>query len=192
MCAEACHYYVATGEERYAPTYKFEPLRRFYRRQVSPLRWVNRLFTRKTSIEELREWQELVYEACTGCGRCDMICPMGINISTAIGVMREGLASAGLVPDELRALQKEQEEKHSLFGVDAAELQRLAASFGEQGVALPLDKDSADVMVLTTAVEVRLFPESVKAVAKIMAKTGADWTICSDSFEAGQHRADQR
>jgi Fe-S oxidoreductase len=184
MCAEACHYYVSTGEERYAPTYKFEPLRRFYRRQVSPLRWANRLFTKRTSIEELREWQELVYEACTGCGRCDMICPMGINISTAIGVMREGLASAGLVPDELRALQAEQEEKHSIFGVDADQLRKLAASFREQGVELPLDRDTAEVMVLTTAVEVRLFPESLRAVAKIMAKSGADWTIFSGSFEA--------
>jgi Fe-S oxidoreductase len=184
MCAEACHYFIATEDEQYAPTYKFEPLRRFYRREVSPLRWFNWLFTNKTSTEELREWQELVYEACTGCGRCDMMCPMGINISSAIGIMREGLASAGLVPAELRALQAEQEEKHSIFGVDADELARLAESFREQGVNLPLDKASANVMILTTAVEVRLFPESLRACAKIMEKSGADWTICSSSFEA--------
>jgi len=184
MCAEACHYFIATEDERYAPTYKFEPLRRFYRREVSPLRWVNRLFTNKTSTDELREWQELVYEACTGCGRCDMMCPMGINISSAIGIMREALASAGLVPAELRALQAEQDEKHSIFGVDAGELARLAESFREQGVDLPLDKTPANVMILTTAVEVRLFPESLRACAKIMEKSGADWTICSSSFEA--------
>ena len=40
MCAEACHFYMATQDERYTPTYKFEPLRRFYKRQVSPLRWL--------------------------------------------------------------------------------------------------------------------------------------------------------
>ena len=184
MCAEACHFYMATQDERYTPTYKFEPLRRFYKRQVSPLRWLHKPFIRKLSAGELREWQELVYEACTGCGRCDMMCPMGINISTAIGVMREGLARAVMVPAELRALQTEQRDSNSLFGVGSGELAALAERLRAEGVELPLDKESAEVLVLTTAVEVRLFPESVKAAARIMNKSGASWTLSSSAFEA--------
>ena len=56
MCAEACHFYMATQDERYAPTYKFEPLRRFYRREMSPMRMLYRPFTRKVGIDDLRAW----------------------------------------------------------------------------------------------------------------------------------------
>jgi len=184
MCAEACHFYMATEDERYTPTYKFAPLRRFYRREVSPLRWFFKPFTRKLRLAELQDWQELVYESCTGCGRCDMICPMGINLSTMIGIMRQGLASAGLVPAELRALQSEQSDSNSLFGVGAPELTALVDRLREQGVGLPLDRDRADVLMLTTAVEVRLFPESLKAAARILDKAGVNWTLSSTAFEA--------
>lgn len=184
MCAEACHFYVATQEERFTPAYKIDPLRRFYRREVSPMRLFNRLFTRKLDADDLREWSELVFEACTGCGRCDMMCPMGINISDNINIMREGLAAAGLVPGELRELQDEQREKNTLFGVGADELRSVASKLAEQGTQLPLDKVSADVLLLTTAVEIRLFPEAIAACAKIMQKSGADWTISTEAFEA--------
>ena len=172
MCAEACHFYEATQDERYAPVYKFRPLRRFYRREMSPMRWFYRAFTRDITVADLREWQHLVYDACTGCGRCDMMCPMGINISEGINIMREGLAAAGLVPDELSALQAEQRQSNSLFGVGAAELKAVAAELAQHGTALPLDKEAADILVLTTAVEVRLFPEAIAACAKVMEKSG--------------------
>ncbi len=184
MCAEACHFYIATEDERYTPAYKIDPLRRFYRREVSPLRLLYRPITRKMDLDELKEWSELVYEACTGCGRCDMMCPMGINISEGINIMREGLAAAGLVPDELNALQAEQRQSNSLFGVGAAELKAVAAELAQHGTMLPLDKESADILVLTTAVEVRLFPEAIAACAKVMEKSGADWTISTEAFEA--------
>ena len=183
MCAEACHFYIATGDERYTPAYKVEPLRRFYRREISPLRLFNRLFVRKVDADELRDWGELIYDACTGCGRCDMMCPMGINISESIGIMREGLAAAGLAPDELTALQDEQREHNSVFGVGAEEL-RAAVGQLSNGSEVPLDKPQADVLLLTTAVEVKLFPEAIAAAAKILRKAGADWTMSTDAFEA--------
>ena len=117
MCAEACHFYIATEDERYTPAWKIDPLRRFYRREMSPMRLLYRPFTRKVTTDDLREWRELVYEACTGCGRCDMMCPMGINISASINILREGIAAAGLVPAELSALQHEQRDSNTVFGV---------------------------------------------------------------------------
>jgi Fe-S oxidoreductase len=144
MCAEACHFYEATQNERYAPVYKFRPLRRF----------------------------------------CDMICPMGIKISAAIRVMRHGLAGAGLVPSEMRIIRDEQRDKNTLFGVGAEQLKALVQKLGTQGINVPLDRDQADVMLLTTAIEVLLFPDAFAATAKILNKTGADWTVRSDAFEA--------
>ena len=184
MCAEACHFYEATQDERYAPVYKYRPLRRFYRREMSPMRWFYRPFTRDITADDLREWRHLVYDACTGCGRCDMICPMGIKISAAIRVVRHGLAAAGYVPDEMRVIRNEQRDKNTLFGVGAEQFKDLVAKIGAQGVDIPLDREQADVMLLTTAVEVLMFPDALAANAKILNKAGANWTMFSDTFEA--------
>ena len=184
MCAEACHFYEATQDEKYAPVRKFEPLRRFYRRELSPMRWLFRPFTRDITSQDLEAWQELVYDACTGCGRCDMMCPMGVRVSSLINVMRQGLASAGLVPPELRALQNEQRVNDTVFGVGADKLRDVVDRLAQQGVEVPLDKSQAEVLVLTTAVEVLLFSDALAATAKIMNRLGADWTMRSQGFEA--------
>ena len=184
MCAEACHFYEATEDEKYAPVRKFEPLRKFYRREISPFRWFFRPFTADTTVEQLKEWQPLVYDACTGCGRCDMMCPMGISISHLIRVMREGLASADLVPDELQALDAEQRDSGTVFGVTAEDLKNRVEEFQQRGINVPLDRPQADVLVLTTAVEVLLFSESLAATAKILHKLEVDWTLISDAFDA--------
>jgi Fe-S oxidoreductase len=184
MCAEACHFYEATQDERYSPVYKFDPLRRFYRRELSPMRWLFKPFTRDVTADDLVSWQELVYESCTGCGRCDMMCPMGINLSILINVMRQGLASAGLVPHEIKALQTEQRDMGTVFGVGAEQLREVVNSLAQQGIGIPLDKSQADIVLLTTAVEILLFRDALAATALILNKLGVNWTLLSRGFEA--------
>jgi Fe-S oxidoreductase len=184
MCARSCHFYEATQNEELAPVYKFELLRRFYRREMSPLRWLFRPFTSDISARDLEKWQELVYEACTSCGRCDMMCPMGINISRLINITREGLASARFMPTELRALQEEQQDCGTVFGIGKLQLVELVEKLKADGIMIPLDRDRADVLLLTTAEDVLLFPEALAASARILNKSGVDWTLHSDAFEA--------
>jgi Fe-S oxidoreductase len=148
------------------------------------MRYLYRPFTRDISAADLEEWQELVYDACTNCGRCDMMCPMGINISTLIRVVREGLAAAELVPAELQALQQEQQQENTVFGVGPAQLKALVHDLGTRKINVPLDRPHADVMLLTTAADVLLFGDSLAASARILNKSGANWTICSDAFDA--------
>ena len=184
MCSEACHFYVATKDPVYTPIKKIEPLRRFYRRELTPLRWFNRLFVRDLSIDDLNEWQELVYDACTTCGRCDMICPMGVGISESVRLIREGMAAAGLIPAELRAIDQEQLEKGTVLGVDRAQFKALVQEVAAEGIDIPLDKTEADILVLTSSMNIRLFKEAISSTAKIMNKLGVDWMMSSRCFEA--------
>ena len=133
MCAEACHFYEGTKQGKYAPIRKVAPLRRFYQRELGPLRWFHKLLTRDLSLEELERWQELVYDSCTMCARCDMICPMGIQVSPMVGVMRNGMAAAELAPPELMAATREQYRKGTVFGSGLDELQAALAKLREQG-----------------------------------------------------------
>ena len=184
MCAEACHFYLATQEPRYSPVRKFEPLRRFYRRELTPMRWLNRLFVRDINVDDLKEWQELVYDACTACGRCDMLCPMGIGISETVHLMREGLAAAGMIPEELRAVDQEQRDEGTVLGVGPEQFRALVQELATEGIDIPVDREQADILVLSTALNIRLFRQSIAGTAKIMNKLGVDWTMSSRCFEA--------
>jgi Fe-S oxidoreductase len=184
MCAEACHFYESTQEPKYTPVHKLEPMRRFYRRELGPMRWLHRVVSRDVTLQQLEDWQELVFDACTECGRCDLICPMGIEISPMIGVMREALTEAGLMPAEMAGASAEQVEQGQVLGAGRSEFDAMVGALRGQGIDVPVDKANADVMVLTTALEIRLWPDALAALAKVMNASGANWTLRSGAFDA--------
>lgn len=184
MCAEVCHFYEATGEGKYTPIYKVEPLRRFYRRELAPMGTLRKLIMRDITAADLDEWQKLVYDSCTQCGRCDMICPMGIQISPMIGVMREAIAEAGMQPAENKALAREVLERGTIMGIGPEDYRRIAGELRAEGLDVPLDKPKAQVVVLMSAMDAVLFRSAITATARIMGRLGLDWTIRTNAGDA--------
>jgi len=189
MCAEACHFYLGTHEAKYTPIFKTEPLKKIYRREVAPMRLFNRLTTRDITISDLEDWKELAYDSCTQCGRCSLLCPMGIHIQSMIQVVRNGLAAAGMAPAELQAVSDEQRDKATILGAGPDKLREAVERVRAQGIDVPLDKDKADVMVLSSALDFLKDEQLLSATARIMNKIGANWTIRSDGFESANFGA---
>lgn len=182
-CAHACHFYESTKDPKYTPIRKLDPLKKVYRRELSPLRWIHRLYTSDITADELMEWQELVYDSCTECGRCSMHCPMGINIASMVNVMRQSLANAGMIPAELRAMEQEQCQG-TVFGVGPEQLEGAIQKFGEAGIDMPLNKDKAEYLILTSVVDIVLFNDALIGTARIMNHLGLDWTLQTCGYEA--------
>ncbi|MDO8767845.1 MAG: (Fe-S)-binding protein [Burkholderiaceae bacterium] len=183
-CSESCHFYQSTQDPKYTPSRKLDLLRRVHARETSAFAPLKRLFTPDITVDDLKEWQELVYDSCTECGRCSMICPMGINIARGVNVMREALFEAGLAPLELMAVAQEQAGRGTVFGVGPNELKQTLDALRAQGIVMPLDEPQADVMLVTTVIDVLLYQDALAATARILNHLGVSWTLRSAGFEA--------
>ena len=186
-CAEACHFYVTSGDPRYTPIWKLEPLKQFYRREAGPFRWFYKTFSSKKDVTAatLREWQELLYDACTMCGRCTLACPMGIDIAGLVAQARHAMFAAGLVPHELHAVAERAEREGSPLGATPKVLkERIAWLADEHDVEIALDRPQAEILVTLSSIEIMKYPGALVALAKILNRMGASWTIRSDGYEA--------
>lgn len=184
-CAEACQFYLATREPKYTPIWKLEPFRRAWRREAGPFSWVRRLATPEVTLADLEQWQELVYDSCTMCGRCTAACPMGIDIAALVGQARHGMFAAGLAPPDLQAVAERAGREGSPLGATPKVLrERLEWLSDEHGVPMHLDLPRADVLVTLSSIEIMKYPRSLVALARVMEHAGCSWTISSGGYEA--------
>ena len=63
LCAEACLFYVETGDPKYTPIKKLEPLRRVWEAEFTLFGRIKGLFglNKKVTDEMLAEWEPLLY-----------------------------------------------------------------------------------------------------------------------------------
>ena len=187
QCAQACHYYEVSTDPRHTPIWKLEPFKQAYKREAGPFSLVYRLLSLKkpVTVEQLEEWQELLYDTCTMCGRCTMACPMGIDIAALVGQARHAMFAAGLVPSELHAVAERAEHEGSPLGATPKVFrERVEWLADEEDVEIPLDKPQAKVLCTMSSVEIMKYPQSVVATARVMNYLGLDWTFRTDGYEA--------
>lgn len=187
QCAEACHFYVQTSDPKYTPIRKLNLFKNAYLREMSPFAFFRRLLhiTPRFTAEDLERWQELLYDSCTMCGRCSLICPMGIDIASMVGQARHGMSQAGLVPHELWSVAERAEREGSPLGATPKVFKdRLEWLSDENEIEIPLDKAQADVMLTMSSIEIMKYPASIVAAAKILNHMGVPWTIRLDGYEA--------
>jgi Fe-S oxidoreductase len=186
MCAEACHFYQATGNPEFVPVWKIELLKRAYEQRFT---MAGRLrlalgIDRRITAADIEGFSRIVYEACTMCNRCSMVCPMGIQLGPLIHEVRTGFSNAGAVPaDLLDAVHKQVEEGSPLGVTDAVFASRMEWVADEWEVALPMDVKGADTLVVFSSIEVMKFPENIAAIAKILNAAGEKWTLSHKARE---------
>jgi Fe-S oxidoreductase len=187
-CAEACHFYVQTDDPRYTPIHKIEPFKQAYERELGPFALAYRMFglTPKITAKELQNWQELLYDSCNMCGRCSLICPMGIDIADLVERARDGMFAAGLVPEDfLGALAEKEHSSGSPYGLTTAQFKNMLDDIGDKhGVAMHVDEATADIVVTVSSIDLKMYPSSMAAIARILNHMGASWTFRTDGFDA--------
>ena len=186
ICADACHFYIATEDPQYTPIWKVEPFKQAYKRESSAFAPLFRLLglKREVTADQLAQWQHLLFDSCNMCGRCSLICPMGIDVAALIEQARHAMFEAGLAPAEL--YQKAAHQQLTGQPESSAEPYRdQLLAIGQQfGVEIPLDKPQAEVMLCVPRTDIEHYPASVAALARVMQHLQVSCTFRSDGLVA--------
>lgn len=187
ICATACPFYTETGDPKYTPILKVEPLRRVWKSEFTL--WGRLLstlgLTQKVTDEMLAEWEELVYDSCSMCGRCSLVCPVGNDIQAMVRKTREGMVASGHAPEGLIAASVRAVQTGSPMGLQWKTLQvQIEHVQTSTGLEVPVDKPGVDYMAMLSSMEVINFPEYLEAITKIFHQAGVTWTLSTACFEA--------
>jgi Fe-S oxidoreductase len=186
ICADACHFYIATEDPQYTPIWKVEPFKQAYKREASPFAPLYRLLglKREVKAEQLVQWQHLLFDSCNMCGRCSLICPMGIDVAALIEQARHAMFDAGLAPQELyqkAACQKDTGQPEPSAEPYRDQLLAIGVRFE---VDIPIDKSDVDVMLCVPRTDIEHYPGAVAAMARVMQHLGVSCTFRSDALVA--------
>ena len=186
ICADACHFYIATEDPQYTPVLKVEPFKQAFKREASAFAPVFRWFGLKPKVtaRELERWQHLLYDSCNMCGRCTLICPMGIDITALIEQARHAMFEAGLAPQELYEKAARQRRLGQPEQSSEPYRDKLVAIGHEFGVDIPLDRAPADVMLTVPRTDIEHYPKAVAALARVMSHLKVSCTFRSDGLLA--------
>ena len=187
LCAEACLFYVETGDPQYTPIKKLEPLRRVWQAEFTLFGRIKGLFglNKKVTDEMLKEWEPLLYDSCSMCARCSMVCPVGNDIQYMIRKTREGMVAAGHAPEGLITAAARAVRTGSPMGLKWKTLQvQIDHVEASSGLRVPIDVEGADYLVLLSSMEIINFPEYLEAITKIFDHADVSWTLSTDCYEA--------
>lgn len=187
LCAEACLFYNETGDAKYTPIHKLEPLRRVWQQEYTLLGRLGKMLglSKPVTDAELTEWETLVYDSCTMCGRCSVVCPVGNDITYMIRKMREGMSASGHAPEDMKAATTRAINIGSPMGIKWPAVQaQIGHVQAETGIEVPVDVQGADYLVLMSSMEIINFPEYLSAISRIFKQAGVSWTLAPDAFEA--------
>ena len=147
MCADACLFYTETDDPSLIPIYKVEPMRRLWEQEYTLVGRAKKMLglSKKITDEELEKWRPLVYDSCSLCGRCSMVCPVGNDISGMIRKMREGMSASGNAPEGLIGASTRAIETGSPMGVKLHAVQaQIKHAVQDTGLEYPMDKEGAE------------------------------------------------
>ena len=188
VCTEACHVYASMGQVRYIAAFRGEIVRRLYKKyfKAQGKIWPSAGESKELNDVAIEELYEAAY-SCTGCRRCMVYCPFGIDTQMIMSIAKLLLIGAGSEPEILSLLADTSIEKgrsldifkeNFLEGIKKLEAEVVKKWQSEAGeTAIPVDREGADLLYVALAGAHSIIP-----AAAIFNAAGEKWTL--SFFEA--------
>jgi Fe-S oxidoreductase len=195
MCIESCHYVLShPGDPTMAPPYKADQVRKIFKRHYDWTGKVAPWWVKAKSVytdEELEELKDIVFGKCTNCRRCSINCPMGVDHATFNRMARGLLVRAGIMPEGVAVVSKDQWELGNQMGVlkedylDTLEWmeEETQDELDNPEFKIPIDQKDCDVIYAINPREVKYDPRTIADAAKIFHFAGEKWTMPSDGWD---------
>ncbi len=188
VCTKACHVHESMPHVKYIAAYRAEIVRRIYKKYFKAQ---GKLWSSVGQSKELTEMAlEELYEAaysCTGCRRCMVYCPFGIDTQMIMSIAKILLVGAHAEPEMLSMLADMSIEKGKsidifkegfLTGIKNLESEVVKKWKMEAAdTAIPVDVEGADLLYVALAGAHSIIP-----AAAVFNAAGENWTL--SFFEA--------
>jgi Fe-S oxidoreductase len=188
-CAESCHYFLARPDDpTMTPVWKADQIRRIFKRRLD---WMGRLVPwwfharRPSDDDDLNRLKNIVFGTCSGCRRCTLNCPMGVDTALIIRFTRGLLTELGIVPEGIFNVSRDQWETGNQMAVTEQEyLETLewikgevSADLDDPKVEIPIDKPDCDFLYTINPREIKFDPRSLADAVRIFHLAGEKWTL---------------
>jgi len=188
VCTKACHVHESMPHVKYIAAYRAEIVRRIYKKyfKAQGKAWSSLGESKELTEMALEELYEAAY-SCTGCRRCMVYCPFGIDTQMIMSIAKLLLVGSNHEPETLTLLADTSIEKGRslemfkegfLQGVKNLEQKVVEKWKLEAGTTpIPIDVEGADLLYVALAGAHSIIP-----AAAILNAAGEHWTL--SFFEA--------
>lgn len=192
-CAVECPIFQATGRTEDVPCARSELLLKIYRRHFTTEgKLMARLWATPPIVDADIEAMAETFYRCTGCRRCNLECPMGLDHGLITHLGRHLLSEIGVVPKALQVSVREQLQGKSgnTSAIPAAALldtlsfleEDLKEKLGHD-VKFPVDVEGAEYVFFPAVSDYLLEPDTLMGQAVVFHATGESWTIGTGYFD---------
>ncbi len=193
LCGESCHYYLATKDERFMPARKVDLVGSIYRRyHTFAGRFLPKLVgARDLNDETIEEMVDVLFGACTMCGRCSVHCSIGVDVPFLVRTARSMLVEMDLVPKGLQSTVDAAINTGNNMGIPRDEFvdtlewleEDLQMEVEDDNAEIPRDQKGKKIMYTLNPREPKFFPLSISAMAKIYYAAKESWTISTNTYD---------
>lgn len=188
ICIDKCHVYASIPEYQNSPVYRAEVVRKFYRKYFKLEGKITPFLGETTEFSD--ELMDRVYEAafsCTGCRRCMVYCPFGIDTQMIMSIAKLLLIGVDREPKTLTMLADMSIQKSKTIETTKENFAKAMKNIEKEVIekwqqeagkdAIPLDNENADVLYVALAGKHSIIP-----AAAVMNAAGEKWSL--SYFEA--------
>ncbi|HOS17169.1 MAG TPA: (Fe-S)-binding protein, partial [Bacteroidales bacterium] len=193
LCATSCMYFIALQDDKYTPARKVELVASLYRRYCTLTgKIVPKLVNARELDEQMAEEMiDILFGACTMCGRCVKHCSIGVDIAYIVRVGRQMLAAMDLVPATLQATVDAALTTGNNMAIPTEEFvdtiqwmeEELLDEMDDENARIPLDEKDKHILYTLNPREPKFFPLSISAMAKIFYAAKESWTLSSKMYD---------
>ncbi|MCU0821212.1 MAG: (Fe-S)-binding protein [Spirochaetes bacterium] len=188
LCYDSCHVFQGIPRKEYSPVGRAEVVRKIYKKyftaagKILPY-WGDAKKFDNTAMDELLD----AAFSCTGCRRCTMFCPFGIDMPFILGIAKVILLENGTAPEELdmladsaiakgESIDEIKEGYKSVIADLEKKVQEKLGAGASEGL-IPLEKKNAEILYVGLA-----GAHSIVLPAVIFNAAKENWTL--SYFEA--------